>query len=429
MKKSVWILLMVAGVFLFSQVALADKITIDWWAEASAYEDYEGNYVRPFEVLHPEVRIMVNQVPSGNFDQLVPIAVASGEPPNVLFDYVGRLGIWHAYEALAMLQDMLTEEDLEDLMFMDLFTDPEGNIFGIPIKCWAIPYVVDFNILKEVGMDGEALGLQDDFTMDTWMTIAEKVRAAGYFATALFANNHMGDYWFLTNYLFFGAHLYEGGDYEKSALNSEAGVEALEWMGMLVEEKFVPPGVAGLTYRNYLNYLVSGEMAMGAATTAYSSTEKEQARLESGQAKQLQDYRIVPTPHKEGIPTPGLFIGPTGFVVFKNRDPEVERLSKEFVLFITNTENQQKLFDITPQFPARKSVKTPDWEGSEEEVALALLAKYGSADMGLASPMYNKCRIALPPTQQAYFAGMNTAKEVLDDYAEIVERIWVERYE
>ena len=195
---------------------------------------------------------------------------------------------------------------------------------------------------------------------------------------------------------------------------------------MLVEEGVVPPGVAGLTYSNYLTYVSSGQMAMGPGQAGMASAETEKARLEGGNTKRLQDYRIVPTPHKDGVPTPGPFIGPTGAVAFKNDNPEVERLSKEFVLFLTNRENQGKIFLNDKAYPSRKSVEALEWKDTENAEVLALLAKYGSSDMGLASPKYNKCRIALPPTQQMFFAGMKTAKEALDVYAAKVLEIWAE---
>lgn len=399
-----------------------EKIEIAHWQLTQKMKEgiTEAKLANEFMRLHPNVKLTTEEVPGANMREKVVVALMSGETPNSVRDYIARLGAWWYNDALVSLDGVIAQEDLDDL-YLDVlkgFT-MDGKLIGYPTAFWLQAYAVNMTMLDKVG----AAFPGDDFTLAEWKEIADKLKTAGYWATAHFAASEQGDCWMLMNLQMYGAKIWENGDYENTVINSPEGVKALKRLVALEAEGYAPKGTPGRAARLYLDMVDVGAMAMMATTPRSADLAYRQGILDKGQVKELQNIVITGTPHAEGIPLPSLPFGPSGVVIFKDEDPEKVRMSIEWLKFITSQENIA--FDAigSGQFCARMSVN-PHAGNPVFDKQLELCTENGAYDLGISSPHYSKCRALFFPELQAVFMGDKTAQEALDDFAKGVAKLW-----
>ncbi len=373
-----------------------------------------------FMQLHPEVKVVTETVPWGQVELKVRVGLAAGMPPNIQRDYFGRLAAWINLGATTSLNDTFSEADL-DAFYPDLieaFTF-DGELSGMPTVFTVNSYHVNKGILDKAG----AVFPEGEWTVADYEEIARKVKAIGIWPDAFFAGSEQGDNWTLVVFEFFGAEIWKNGDYTETALNSPAGVQALEWMISMVEKGLIPPGVAGRKAGEFAAMQRTGKIAMGAGAMRNSTLVYRQKMLESGQVEELQDIRLTEIPRLEGLSSPGYPFSTAGVVVFEHDDAEEVYWAKQWVKFLTSEENIEWNGVSNSQFMSRKSVNP--WVGRETfDRALELIEKNGMYDVGMKSRFYNECRHLLYPELQAAFLGVKTAQEALDDFAKAVEVLW-----
>ena len=423
MKKFVVGLLIGALLLCLSGIALADTVELRYWAEPGP-AGYAEAIAEAFEVENPGVKVEVTTIPSGNFAQKVATAIAAGMPPNIVGDYIGRLGAWATAEATVPLT--LTAEEAADFVpsMIDMFTH-KGEVYGLPLRYWVVPYVVNKTMLDEVGV---TIPNPSDFPLDLWLEAVEAVsQLEGRYGTAYFANGRSGDYMMLMNYQFYGAQLYESGDYTKTILNSAAGVEALELMLKVVEEGWAVPGVAGLNGTDFANLRHRGVVAMMPGSVNYGKPQYPIDLKADGLIDYDAEFILTGTPHANDSPNPGLYIGPSGVVALDAGDKVANDLAAKFIHFAGSAEQCLIMVKgFKGSFPTRRSISPFAPEEFWNTFTLDLIAANGVMDMGLASPFYLNVRDALYPEHQAAFTGMKTAKEALDDFAAKVAALWEE---
>jgi len=201
-------------------------------------------------------------------------------------------------------------------------------------------------------------------------------------------------------------------------------VMALEWMIDMVKGGYAPSGVAGITDGDYLNFMNTGRSVMQGRTPGTALATE--TLFDNGLLDYIPDFRVVGTPHASGILNPPLFIGPSGYVVFKEDDTEKLKTSIDFAKFVTSKENSKKVCEAYQQLSARYSVRL-----FEDQkcflVAQKLISENGVGDLGLSSPHYLEVRDAQFPELQAAFMGKKTPQQALDDFAKKIRNIWKEK--
>jgi len=422
MLKKLVACLLAVSFLVISHVALAgETITIRHWMTPP--NELYVSLLEQFEEEHPNIKMEVEGIPPGNMAQKVMLAIAAGDTPDVLMDYLGRTSSWCHYDALELLNDTLTPEDIEDFYpsIIDLFTI-DGNFFAYPGVYGVRTYMVNKTILERAGVANLLpQGLNREWTLDTWMKVAGKIKALGIYPTAFFCNGASGDYMTLENFKMFGASLYEDGNYRKTTLNSEAGVKALEWMLDIVKKEYAPRGIPGFTDDHYVEMFFSGKVAMGGMFTILDQTMAK-TNFENKLIDYVADFYLVQTPHIKDAPAPGLYTGPNSFVLFKDKSKERKEAGIKFIKFMTAKEAMQKICDAeqVSLSPRKSTVLLSE----TLKVAQKTIENNGIADLGIASPYYLEVRNLQFPELQAAFLGKKSPQQALDDFAKAVEKLW-----
>lgn len=411
-------------------VAVEDaQVTITYWSDprfqfvigledqTQQIGDYEQLLADRFMEMHPNVTIQVQALQWEELTTRVAAAIAAGSPPDVLKDYLGRTSAYANQGLLEPLQDAIPAEEYNDYLpsLIDQYTI-NGDLHGLPLFFWVTHMYGNRAIFEQQG----ATDLLPDHDTGQWSVDQfEQALAALAVDDALWplgfqVASEQADYNVLGFFWSMGATLYEDGDYTQSALNSPAGVAALEKLVEWYENGYVIPGVTTISNNDLSNSLYQGQTAIlggGLSNIAAARTAEQEGRLVVD-----WDPFIAVYPQAEGVQSGGMAAGPTGAVVFKQTDEAKRYWAIEFARYLANPENQLEYAVNSNQFPSRSSVPNP-FEGNPDfERVNAWIQTHGVEDMGLSSPTYAEVRVLLQPQLQAALLGQKTPAEALADY-------------
>lgn len=427
MKRKILTVLLILGLLAgaASVTAADDRVTVELWYGVGSL-DAANTVFRMLAVDYPEIKMNTQAVPTRAIAEKMMLAIASDSLPNLIRDYNGRLTAWKFQGVTHPLLDTLTEEEKADFYpgMLESHTI-DGDLFMYPQTYGAFVYLVNKSLLNDAGISLDILPT-DDFTYKQWMEIAQKINDPPNVYAAVFnAKGRGGDYYMLDYFQMFGANLYEDKNYTQTTLNSEAGVRALEWMLEMQDKGFVPPGVAGISSADMANLVSKGKVLMSSSLVALTTRELWERTIEAGRADRVWDFTVVPKPHLESVPAPGIFIGSDGVSVFQEEDPKVLEAALKIAKTLLEPEYVNVMNAGAKNFSCRRSVKF-EWVGkSEEHTKVAgWIDRFGVGEQGINSPFYVEIRNLRYPEFQAAFIGIKTPKQALDDFAKAVADLW-----
>jgi len=413
---------MVAALACVAFALSASAVEVEYWhpQQPPNGDVLDRDMAEEYMRANPDVRIRLQEIPVENMADKMTLAVASGRLPDVVRDYLGRVGAWGNMGLLEDLTGTLPQEETDDFYpdILDSFVI-KGQLIGYPHRMWVQTYDANKTILDKAGLELP----QGEWDMAQWDAMAEKISAVpDVYPTILFAGGRGGDYWMLQVFEVFGAHLYENKDYTRTTLNCAGGLAALEWMASVIGKGWAPPGAAGMSGKECTGYWDAGRIALGCAGTRMALPEYNRENYESGVADELQDIRVVTQPHAVGAPTPGLFAGPSGFCVFKH-DDGAKDVAVAFAQHMTDAEHSDYWVRTYASLPVRKSVNP--WAGINAYMkTVELVGEYGLADMGITSEHYLEARDLFSLLRQEVFAGLKEPQEALDDFEASMATLW-----
>jgi multiple sugar transport system substrate-binding protein len=385
-------------------------------AQTREFGDYEKLQAAEFMAAHPDVEIQVQALPSEDLTKKVTTAIAAGNPPDVLRDFLGRTAGYAHQGLVEEFDSALPEDELEDFepFYRDLYTI-NGRLHGLPLYAWTV-HVVANRALWEAEGKAHLLPDEGDGSWDyeqflaALRAVAKPDRVWPWWAQ--FASEQ-GDY---CTYGFFwgkGAFLYAPGDYSRVAINTPGGVEALSLIVRMEQEGLIPPGAVTMAGSELENMAARGEVAAWGGSL-HSFQRFEVARRE-GRLKVPFRLQILQYPSEQGRKTP-LPVGPTGLVVFKQRDARKRQAALEFARWLSGPKFQREMCANLRQFPTRKSTGSPLEDDPNYRLVRKWMAENGMVDLGLTSPSYYRVRVAAVPHLQAAILRQRAPADALREF-------------
>lgn len=339
--------------------------------------------------------------------------ITGGDPPDVYWDYQGRVNAYANEEFAVPIK--LTKEELADYIPSSLASVTKGGqLYALPGTAWAAIMVVNKTLVESVEK-GHLLPADNDldrsWTIADYLEIVEAMQdkyGPEYYGYVLFASGTGGDYWGSFGWLAaFGAKLYEDGEI---VIGSTAGIRALNFMKMMHDTGIAMPGAAGLTYQPNLAAMAEGNIV--AAGNVMASAIPTKLVDESG----MVDVIIMEYPHAMGVKQVPIAIGPDAGMVFVSGNKAREKASMEMLRYLNTTEVQQLLCAKDSRFASRYSVGNvleDDWNWI---VTTNMIAENGVFDTGVGLRKYAEVRNSWPPTLQAIFTGELSVQEAVDRF-------------
>jgi len=391
--------------------ALAQPITLPEFTELAAFETWQAEQ---FMEMYPHVTIEVRGLDWPDLSTVVPTALAAGDPPDILKDYLGRTSGYGNQDVTVDLFELLPQEEIDDLLpgLVELYTI-DGKLHAMPTYFWNHAMVVNKALFDEAGLGDMVPSDDHDWTLDEFYEAATAIKAAGIGVDApytLQVASEQGDYNF--HAFIWGA----GGEVWNAdctpGFDNPNTLVGLEFVNKLYQEGLINPDATTASQADHDNNFFTGRSAIiGGGMGVLNNTIGN--AIANGETTVDMDLVVVTYPHAEGEVS-GLGVGPSGFAVFdKGRsDYEMEWITN-FLLYLNSTEAQITYTQNNAQFPTRASAGVPLEDDENYALSLELIQERGTENLGLACPGFGEVRVAQPPHWQAMFLGQETPEEAL----------------
>jgi len=398
----------------------AKPVEITWWnfpnfqALDGEVGKFEKQIIEAFNKKHPEITVKLEMLTFDGGPEKLNVAIATNTAPDVIYDAPGRIIDWGKKNLLVPLNDMFTQETLNDISPSLMQLSSAGDqIYMYPFNTGPFMMAVNKTLFEDIG----ALDLLPLDRPDRTWTVAEyeaalravKEKAPDVIPSGFFAKSQAGDQGtrgYLTN---LGLTTFLNEDNSAVAINSESGVKGLEWLLQAAEDGLVAPGAASLAASDHNDLFLQGKMAFA---INYSAVLK--AQFAPNKTVEFEDV-LLPYPTPDGSdPKLEPFIG--GLAVFNNKNEDKIAASKTFIDFLVNDpEWSKKALIQTGGLSARNSV-TGLYEGSEYEYSE--LARNFITNPPVTADGYAEIRTYWFPALQQTLLKVATPQQALDEFAQ-----------
>lgn len=433
---------------MFSGFVYAKEISITWWInpwriappglpadQAATSEDFPKWISEEFMKLHPGVEVNYVVVGNKEYPQKMAAAIATGTQPDLF-----KGPIWDSRWAkngfLEPIDDFLTDEDWQDFYENALETgEIDGKHYIWPwnygtngMGTTMLLYTPDF---EKAGIDWQKI-VNEGWTMEEFVEVCKKLTwdsngdgEIDHYAIGFGAKDHHN----ILNFLYaFGGNL-TNTDESQVTLNSEEAIAALQFLVDLVEEhQVVPKGVEAMSVYDVIGNFHAHRTSIGfggpyeiGRITRY---------LKSGKISEGFEPVIAPFPHLENR-TPVAYTTTSGFIIFKQEDPEKKKMVAEFVRFLTNKENIA-LLESLKYLTARRSVNEQLYEDDpymnrQVQTFGMAMDNYGIDFFGSQEFPSSQMTKYLIAAFEAAFGGTKTPEQALDNFVKEANKI-VKKY-
>src|SRR5918993_2652637 len=219
------------------------KVDLVFWnGFTSADGDYMRQLVDEFNSQEKNINVAMSVSEWEVYYQKVPAAVQSGKGPDLGIMHITQLPTNAARGVILALDDVANELNLKKSDFAPVVWDAgivNGKRYGIPLDIHPLGFYYNKGTMEKAGLDPN----NPPETRDDYEAALEELKGAGIEGHWMSPFEFTGVLTFETLLWQFGGDLYNEG-VTKATFNSDAGVEALNWMVSIVEKGYSPKNVA-----------------------------------------------------------------------------------------------------------------------------------------------------------------------------------------
>lgn len=332
------------------------KVSLAFW---NGFTGGDGPFMRQlveqFSSEHKNIDVSMNTVEWENYYQQVPAAVRSGKGPDLGIMHSDQLGTNAARGVIIPLDDVAGALGLKESDFAPLVWNAgeyNSRRYGIPLDMHPFGLYYNKALMEQAGLDPNS----PPQTRDDYEAALEEFKKSGIQGSWVSPFPFTGTLQWESLLFQFGGSLYNE-DVTQATFNSDAGVEALEWMVSMVRDGHSPRNVA--QDAEYLAFQ-NGKNALHWNGVWQINAFKEIENL---------DWGVAPVPRIGS--RKGVWSGSHNFVIMNQQplDDNKVQASKVFINWIS-----QKSIEWAKagQVPARKSVReSQEFQSLEEQSEFA----------------------------------------------------------
>lgn len=391
----------------------AKQTEITWWAFPTFTQEnandgvgtYEKKIIEAFEEKNPDIKVKLETIDFTSGPEKITTAIEAGTAPDVLFDAPGRIIAWGKAGKLADLNDLFTDEFVQDVNNDALIKASKAGDTAYMYPISSAPFYMALNreMLKDAGVEDL---VKEGWTTDDFETVLKALKEKGYNPGSFFSNGQGGDQAPRAFFANVNSSPITDAEVTKYTTDTPEAIAAMERIHGWITDGLLMNGSqfdGSADIQNFAN----GQTAF-TILWAPAQPQTQAQLLESSKV----DYLEVPFPSEDGVPDLEYLVN--GFAIFDNKDSDKVAASKEFVKFIADdAEWGPKNVVRTGAFPVRTSFG--DLYDDERMDMLASWTQYYS-------PYYNtidgfaEMRTLWFPMVQAVSNGDDTPKDALVDF-------------
>jgi multiple sugar transport system substrate-binding protein len=219
------------------------KVSLAFW---NGFTGGDGPYMQElidqFNSQEKNINVSMNTVEWEVYYQKVPAAVQSGKGPDLGIMHIDQLPTNAARGVVLALDDVANALKLKESDFIPTVWQAglyNGKRYGIPLDIHPLGLYYNKTTMEEGGLDPD----DPPQTNDDYMAALEQLKSKGIEGSWISPFLFSGGLTFQSLIYQFGGQLYND-DATEATFNSQAGVDALNWMVNLVTEGYSPKDVA-----------------------------------------------------------------------------------------------------------------------------------------------------------------------------------------
>lgn len=305
-----------------------DTEIYDFFQEAAEkfkeqYEDGEVNFViEKFQYVDEKKKV----IDKFGTDEAADILIGgSFNIPTYILE--GRLATWDE-----IIDDEL-RSDIDDAIWAQCMAG--GKTYLMPYVQLQNTLMVNADLMRKAGLQEfiPKEGAIAQWSTEEFNQILTRLKASmtdhQSFPMFAYASNNQGDVHTMTFLRAYGSKIFDNdGNF---AVNTPEGIEALAWLKKLNEQEITPKGAENLELMSNMELFYNGQMAICMGN-----------QVNLNDCRNLYDLDVFlanfPSQDGKGYATSYL----NGFTLFDNGDPEVLRVSRDFIRFIYSDEDLLK---------------------------------------------------------------------------------------
>jgi ABC-type glycerol-3-phosphate transport system substrate-binding protein len=364
--------------------------------------------INDFMAAHEDVFVKVQDADISTGSTItIDTMIAAGEAPDIYKDYLARTGKFITPDYAIPLSDYIDISPYNPLMVGQFIKG--GKLYALMEPPGAQGMFVNLDIMDKIGYT-----VPDDWTLEDFHEMAEACKENGVYATALFAANQSGDYFYMNYAASFGVELYDEG-YTESLFLDTGGATMLAWLKAAIDYGYAPKESAVFSDDDYLAELAYERAAVGGLFIGHLNVFR--SMVEQGQIEEMPNYKFVPFPG--GAAACAM---PHAIVGYNSGDKKRNELVAELMGMMTSKEAEEISVPLNGTFPTRLDVDItlddPDWIAIK-----AIVDNNGLYDLGLAHPSFGEIRKQMFPLLQQLYSGKISAEDAAIAYDEAVTAI------
>ena len=361
-----------------------------------------------FEKEHPDTRVRMVSVRWEDYYQKVPAAIVAGKGPDVGIMHVDQISMSAAHGVLRPLDDVAAGLSLQEADFAPEVWQSgvyHGKRYGIPLDVHPLGLFWNKTVLSDAGLDPD----RPPADREAYEAALEELKGKGVQGNWVPPFVFTGGFMFLSLLWQFGGDM-TNEDGTKATWNSDAGVEAMEYLRGMIQKGYSPPNVAqdadNIAFKGgHSAFIWQGAWGIG----DYGSTEGLEWGL--GPLPQIGDERAAWSNSHQ-------------FVIPEATSEAKREVARTFIDFVTNSPSWAE----SGMVPARKSARESEAFRKLPASALAEeidYVRFPRPVAGLPDVRESTLDIAI----QQGLSGRQPVRQALDESAKRADELLTDNFE
>lgn len=218
------------------------KVTLQFW---NGFTGGDGDYIKKivddFTAKNPNVQVKMNIYQWADFFQKLPAAVASGNGPDVAAMHVDDIPTNAAQQTITPIDDVAKALNLQESQFSPVVWKGglyQDKRYGIPLDVHPLGLYWNKTLLSQAGLEPE----KPPTTKDDFMAALQALKGKGIQGYWVSPFPFTGGLTYFSLLHQFGGSLLDDTN-KKAVFDSDAGVQALQWMVDVVKQGYSPANV------------------------------------------------------------------------------------------------------------------------------------------------------------------------------------------
>ena len=336
--------------------------------------------------------------------------IAAGNPPNVYYDSMVRMGKFMVPEYALPLNSYIRDLDKYSESTLSPYTI-NGDLLALPMQGGVQGMWVNLDIMKEIGYT-----VKPDWSVDDFLKMCELVKNkynGERFGTSFFAANQSGDYLINNWFASFGVPFYEDRNYDKPIMADKGGAKVYAFYQTLMKNGYISKDAATLSDDDMIIQWYSGKLATAGFFPGWTKDYYKTA-IDQGIIAKEPNYTFVPFPRAPGIKKVPSYANIAVVVVHKT-GTTIDKVAARYAEYV-NSPQIQAMFTKVIDVSSNRSDGILEPVNFHNSETANIAKENGLMDVGIVDSRFPERRAIQFPILQKLLAFKISPEDAIVEY-------------